>query len=249
MNIVLNEREYAEQILQGKDIGAKPSETLMRLAKYFRSEKYKKSEIKAMLESFVLRCDPDANLSNWESMINQIIRGSERHSLIEIDYIPITRSEMKVCESLPGKQMQRLMFTLICLAKFYNSINEQGNGWVNKPDKEIFGLANIVTPIRRQSLMLNDLRESGFISFSKKVDNVNIRVDCLSSDSEVVMRITDYRNLGYQYMKYHGEPYFECSSCGLMIKRITNNQKYCPQCATQLNIKKTVQNRRKLAQN
>lgn len=247
MNIVLNEREYVEQILQGHNTEAKPSEALMRLAKYFRNEKYKNNEIKAMLEGFILRCDPDANISNWDSMINQIVRSSEKHSLIEIDYIPITRSEMNICESLSGKQIQRLMFTLICLAKFYNSINEQGNGWVNRSDKEIFSMANVVTPIRRQSLMLNDLKEGGFISFSKKVDNINIRVDCLDSNSETVLRIVDYRNLGYQYMKYHGEPYFECSSCGLTVKKNANNQKYCSQCAARENIKRTVRNRCKPA--
>lgn len=81
-------------------------------------------------------------------------------------------------KSTTGKPMKRLLFTLICLAKYSDLVNSNNGGWVNRTDKEIFRLANVVTPIRRQSLMLNDLREFGYIRFSRKVDNVNINVQC-----------------------------------------------------------------------
>jgi len=63
---------------------------------------------------------------------------------VEIDSIPITDREMDVCEGLGGKMVGRLMFALICYAKFYDALNPHNDGWVNRPDKEVFKAANIV---------------------------------------------------------------------------------------------------------
>lgn len=235
MSIVLNEREYAMAALQRCDLGAKPLETLGRIAKYYRSEGYKKTEIHRMLESFVLKCDPTINIVKWQDAIAKQVKCTDKYSLVEIDGIPITQKELDICNSLSGKQVKRLMFTLICIAKFNNAANDKNNGWVNRQDNEIFRMANVTTPIKRQSLMLNDLRELGLIRFSRKVDNININVTCIDDSGDPALVITDYRNLGYQYMKYCGEPYFECASCGIVVKRGSNIQKYCHDCAVDVN--------------
>ena len=87
------------------------------------------------------------------------------------------------------------------------------------------------------------LREADMIQFSKKVDNTNVRV-CFKEDGEVVLRITDFRNLGYQYLMYHGEPYFECENCGLVVKinepKKGRKQKYCNSCAAEVKMRQNV---------
>jgi len=245
MSIVLNEREYAIEALQRCELDAKPTETLGRIAKYYRAEGYKKSEIHSMLESFMLKCDPTINIVKWQDTISWQVKDTDKFSLIEIDGVPITQKELDICDSLAGKQMRRLMFTLICVAKFCNAVNDKNNGWVNHPDKEIFKMANVVTSIKRQSLMLNDLREAGLIRFSRKVDNININVRCIDSAGEPALLITDYRNLGNQYMRYCGEPYFECAACGVVIKKTGKNHKYCCDCAVNVNRQRALYNYQK----
>ena len=87
------------------------------------------------------------------------------------------------------------------------------------------------------------LKDMKFIQFSRKVDNTNVRV-CVSKDGEPAVVITDLRNLGYQYLKYHGEPYFECANCGLTVKYDNpskgQSQKYCIDCARDIHIQQTV---------
>ena len=56
-----------------------------------------------------------------------------------------------------------------------------------------------------------------------------------------MLRITDFRNLGNQYMMYLGESYFQCVECGLVVRRITNNQKYCDDCAASVYVRKSVE--------
>ncbi len=242
MSIVLNEREYAVEALQKCVLSTKPLETLSRVARYYRSEGYKKSEIRDMLESFMMKCDPSVNIVKWQDIIDRQIKDVDRFPLIEIDGVYITQKELDACTSLSSKQMKRLMFTLICVAKFCNAVNPKNGNWVNRPDKEIFKMANIVTPIKRQSLMFNDLKEMGLIRFSQKVNNININVVCVDDVGAPVLTITDYRNLGYQYMKYCGEPYFECESCGIVIRRSGKNHRYCSDCAADIHRQKVRDN-------
>lgn len=243
---MLNERDFAQEAIQNCVLGAKPTETLKCVAKYYHSEGYKKADIVLMLEDFMLKCDPTINIVKWQDTIERKVKDADKYGLIELDSIPVTQKELDICQGLSGKQIQRLMFALICLAKFSNAVNNKNNNWVNRQDKEIFRMANLVTPIKRQSLMLNDLRGLGLIRFSKKVDNININVQCLDDSGEPVLLISDFRNLGYQYMQYCGEPYFECASCGLVIKRTNNSQKYCPECAVEINRQKTRENSRRV---
>lgn len=242
ISIILNEREYAETALDMCVLDRKPTDTLTRVAKYYADKGYKKNEIRSLLESFMLRCDPGINLVKWQDIIDSLIKSAMKSSLVEIESIPITKEEIKICDELSGVQMRRLMFTLICIAKYGNMANPLNKNWVNKPDKEIFYMANVKTGLKRQSLMLNDLRELGLIRFSRKVDNININVTCLSNGGKPELKITDFRNLGYQYLRYHGEPYIECEECGLVIKKTTNNQKYCVDCGTEANRQKALNN-------
>lgn len=241
MEIVLNEKDFAKNAIQNCILGQKPGETLMRVAKYYYSEGYKKSEIAPMLESFMIKCDPTINTVKWGETIEGISKSAAKSKLIEIDGVPITKAELDLCDQIDGKQMKRLLFTLICLAKLHNMMNPDNNNWVNKEDKDIFKLANVVTSLKRQSLMLNDLRELGLIKFSRKVDNININVTCLDNDGDPELIISDYRNLGYQYLRYCGEPYFECQSCGLVIKKTSNSRKYCHDCAEEMNRKRAAE--------
>lgn len=260
MEIVLNEREFAEQVLEDCELGRKPYETLGHLAKYYHAEGYKDREIQRLLEDFILKCDPTANLFKWEGTIARQVKNAKKYALVELDFIPVTHREMEICESLSQRELGQLysgvnkrqpaikqnvskvLFTMICLAKYGNAINDHNNGWVNRQDKEIFRLANVQISTKRQSLMLGDLRDFGLIRFSKKVDNVNINVLCLDEGGDPVMQVSDFRNLGNQYLMYHGQQYIECACCGLVIPKRNNSQRYCKDCGEERNRRKTQKN-------
>jgi hypothetical protein len=239
ISVILNEREFAEAALEKYTLENKPLETLSRVARYYSNRGYKRTDICLLLETFLVKCDPTINLVKWQDTINKQAKDASKYSLIEIEDIPITQKELDICDRLNGAQIRRLMFTLICLAKFSNTVNKKNNGWVNRQDKEIFKMANIITSVKRQSLMLNDLRELGLIRFSRKVDNININVRRVDGAGRPVLHISDFRNLGHQYLRYCGGQYLECASCGLVIKRTSNSQKYCNDCAVETNRQKT----------
>lgn len=243
MSIVLKEHEWAENMIRTKSLGKKPSETLYRVARYYIDKGYDKKNARDYLDSFLIQCEPTASLPKWSNALDYAMNRALKYKAIDIDHIDITKPEMDKIDALDGKQIKRLAFTLLCLAKYWMAVMPNGSYWVNNKDNEIMSMANINTSIKRQCAMYWTLRENGMIQFSRKVDNTNVRV-CFAEDGESVMHITDFRNLGYQYLKYHGEPYFECENCGLItkIKSPLNGrrQKYCSECAVAIRTQQQV---------
>lgn len=244
MTIVLNEHEWAEEMILARSLGKKPYETLSRVAKYYIDKNYSKRDVRTMLDSFLLQCDPTASLPKWSDTLDHALTKALKYDAIKINSIDITVPEMNRIKSLKGRQLQRVAFALLCLAKYWNAINPNGDSWVNNKDSEIMRMANVNTSIKRQSLMYHTLREEGLVQFSKKIDNTNVRV-CFIEDGDVCLSITDFRNLGYQYLKYNGDPnFFECESCGV-IEKLRNpksgrRQKYCGECAVEIATKQRV---------
>lgn len=243
MSIVLNEYEWAERMIRNHEIGKKPIETLNRVAKYHLENGYNKREIRMLLDTFVIQCDPSASLVHWSDTLDRVAKNVGRFPLIRLDGVNVTNKELERIENLDGKQVRRLAFTLLCVAKYWDAVSESNNHWVNSSDKEIMQMANINTSIKRQSLMFAKLHDAGFIKFSKKVDNLNVQV-LIIEPGRAAINIHDFRNIGYQYLKYYGAPYFECVNCGITVKMQEpskgRRQKYCPNCAVELHTKQKV---------
>ena len=242
MTIVLNEHEWAEDMITSRSLGKKPFETLCRVARYYLDNGVAKRDARRMLDAFLIQCDPTVSLPKWAGSLDKAMSFACKYPSVAIDYIGVTKPEIERIDAISGKQQRRLAFTLLCLAKYWNVINPKSDSWVNNKISDIMRLANINTSIKRQSLMYANLADAGLIQFSRKVDNTNVRV-CFIEDGETVIRITDFRNLGYQYLMYHGEPFFICKNCGITT-RIDDpikgrKRKYCRECASQIAIRQS----------
>lgn len=242
-SLVLNENEWAKEHIENLDIGDKPFETLRRVARYYLDNGCSTRETNKKLENFILLCEPGASLPKWFDRIDDALKSAAKHSAIDIEYISISRPEMEIIDELKSRQIRRLAFTLLCLAKYWDLIKPCNDHWVYCKDNEIMRMANINTSIKRQSAMYHTLNELGLIGFSKMVDNTNVRVRFITDGNEC-LQISDLRNLGYQYLMCHGEPYYVCQNCGLTVKdRKKNNRckpKYCSECAVEIHMQQIV---------
>lgn len=245
MTIVLNEHEWAEEMIASGSLGKKPMETLRRVARYYIDDGASKQDAKKKLSSFIIKCDPSAAIPKWADAIDRAVVSAAKYEAIMIEDVSVSKGEIDVIDSLQGKQVRRLGFTLLCLAKYWNAVNKCTDGWVNSKDSDIMKMANIRTSTKRQSAMYYTLKEAGLIRFSKKVDNTNVQV-CFIEDGPAAIKITDFRNLGYQYLMYKGEPYFVCRNCGITSPienergRAGRRPKYCRECAAQISMRQHV---------
>lgn len=158
------------------------------------------------------------NEVKWDATLEKIIHQSKKYPLVEVDYICITKNEIETIQSIKSKPMQRIAFTLLCLAKFYNLAHENNNDWANSKLNDIFNIAHVQVPKIKKPLMINDLKNLGLIEYSKKVDNVNVNVQFIDNNSEVVLKINDFRDLGYEYDYYCGGRFIRCVECDRLVR-------------------------------
>lgn len=244
--ILLNEAEWARKTLETHDKGRNLVETLNRLARYFYSQGCTKKEIKKRLVSFLTVAAPNIVIVKWDKLLDRLVNNASKYPIVNIDYIPFSKKELSVVDDLDGRQIRRLAFTLLAIAKFYNTINKENNDWVATPDSEIMRMANLVVSVTRASGFYRRMRDMGLLNFSLKVDNLNVQVlfvdkeTDLTVDENIAMRVTRYENLGNQYEMYRGMPFFVCQSCGLVVRRNSNAQKYCKECAANVRMRRSI---------
>lgn len=250
MTIVLNENEWAESMIRAKTLGKKPSETLRRVARYYIDKQYSKNGVRKKLDEFLLQCDSTVSLPRWSDTIDFALSRALKYPAIKIEHIRITDKEMERIGSLESIQARRLAFTLLCLAKYWDVINPSGDHWVNSKISDIMHMANINTSLKRQGALYLALRDAGMIQYSRKVDNTNVRV-CFIDNGNTALQVSDFRNLGYQYMRFCGnDDYIQCQNCGVVVRRNTiiptecarynRKQRYCKECAIDIHIQKRV---------
>lgn len=241
VEIVLNEKVFAENVIANRNLGKNPVATLGCVARYYSYLGYNKGDIYKLLEKLMIQCDPTVNIVKWQDTLERIAKQADKYKLIMLDGVDITECELEYIDKLESVMQKRLMFTLLCLAKYGNAINPLNNDWVNKKDSDIFSLANVKVTTKKQSLMLNDLWRIGYIGFSRIVDNININVKIINEDSPVVLSVSDFRNLGNQIMVYYGFEYITCVSCGAVVKPHGKRQRYCKECSLKVNRQRTLE--------
>lgn len=233
--IILNEKKYAEDCLSNKISDLPNFQTLSILARYFyHIEKQRKKKIAKSLLDYVVMKDPiyEANKKRWSDMIENISANTSKYALNEIDGVRVTVSEMEKIDSLERKQIRRLAFTILCLAKLSNLRNPNNNSWVNISHKDIFKMARISCGVKDRNIKINVLYQNGLIEFAKRNDNLSIRVTFVDDDSPEKLFVTDFRELGYEYMLYSGGNITRCSECNKLIpNNAQHTVRYCSSCS------------------
>ena len=234
--IILNEREYAENCLQNGIVDTKPFVTLSILAKYYYHEcGYRKKKITTLLLEYLSKHYPryELNEFSWQTSIEKIAANAGAYQLYQINGVKITRSEMETITNLHNKVLERLMFTMLCLAKLSNEKNPNNNGWVNADAKDIFTYARIGCKSDEREVKIGKLWQMGLLEFSKRNDNLNCRVTFVDNEGDEELFVSDFRELGYEYQKYKGENFIHCAECGILTRgNKANTKKYCSNCAT-----------------
>ena len=120
------------------------------------------------------------------------------------------------------------MFTFFAVARYMDC-----DGWINKKTSkdilEVFKLANVTLTSDRRNGLLHELYINDYISFGKKVNNLNIRVK-LDDFGEIVYKIKEFNNLGNQYIGNFKSEYKQCKKCGKIIRITGTNNQYCKKC-------------------
>lgn len=247
MAIILNETEQAKQLLKLGEVGPKPTSTLFLLAKYYRQkENLDKEQAVSRLTRFMEQNYKGFQPVLWADTIEDICKKAVRYPLREISHVPVTGPELDRISQLPNRKYQKLAFTILCHAKLHNMISANNNSWANVKINDVYQSARVsVRQKQEKFLCLNDLERFGYLSFSDQNDNLNLKVNMIAPDAPPALTVSDFRELGYEYLNYLGEGSFvRCTKCGRLIKKKSKRDystKYCADCAKEI---KNEQNKR-----
>lgn len=194
----------------------------------------RQKEVLEKIEDY-LRQFPFLVLPKWQRTVDKIVAKAKGKGLIEIEYVGITEKELAEIAKLRKESLKKLAFTLLCIAKYFNTIRPENNSWVNTPDKDVFRMSDIRTlDCKRQQKLIRELYLLGLIGYSKVVDNVNLQVLFVDAETEPVLHIYQFDDLGYQYLEYVGDPSIvHCKCCGKLIKKTSCRKDYCDECAVE----------------
>lgn len=244
--IIFDERAFAIKAIENRDLGAKPKETLTCLVKYYRDEGYKKKDIRAAVTDFIQSTDSRIDIHKWETTVERYTEKFWKSPTSRLADIPVTQKELDAVTGLPTLRYRRLMFALICFAKFADLSAGTNYGWINRKYSQVFQLCNVHICVKEQCLAINALKERGLISLSRKVGKFNIKVECIDWEGDPVLHVDDLRNIGYYYSAVTGDDggkeMVRCKECGIYVPQSKNHcVKYCPECARIMNIRLTSQ--------
>ncbi|MEG2380698.1 MAG: hypothetical protein RSB38_03255 [Oscillospiraceae bacterium] len=231
--VILNEKKYAEEIIKSGNIGDKPSVSLNLLAKYFKQvEGIAGKKLYSKLDAFMSENYTNYNPVKWSITLDKYVRQAGKYKLAEIEYIPITKIELDAISSLSSVRAERIAFSFLCYAKYYNMKNEKNNNWINVDAKNACRDAKVALTVRNCESLIHQILVEGLISLSNRSGNGNIRVEFVDNIGEPVLKISKFGELGYEYMLWKDKGYFRCKSCGSISKQNKNNTKiYCKNCA------------------
>ena len=234
--IILNEATFAERCLEHGLSGEKPYRVLFILAKYFYHEKqFTSAQVKQMLTAFLNQYYACYHLHEqmWEQNIHNIVCTAKQKTLQKIDGVCISENELENIRQIGNATQERLMFTLLCLAKLNNIKNKSNNNWVNYDWKTIFTLAHISGGNMDRAQRLNRLYDIGYIQPASKNTSLNVRVVYINDDSPIAFCISDFRELGLEYVNYVRGGFARCQGCGKLYAHTKHNRLYCDDCRGQ----------------
>lgn len=208
------------------------------IAKYYYSSNLDSVELSNIVKKKIL----EFHLDNYQeynyhnkviTICNDLFNKKIEIELKQREYIPIYESEINTINGLHNDRQKKLMFTFFAVARYMDC-----DGWINKKTSkdisEIFKLANITLTSENRNKLLHELYIKGYISFGKKVNNLNIKVN-LDDSGEVFYKIKEFNNIGNQYIGNFKKGYKQCIECGKVIKITVKNRKYCKSCADKMN--------------
>lgn len=246
--IILNEKKYVTNILENKNVDVSEIYTFLSIyARYLYQEQgLRKNEITLKLNAFMETYYPGYNPVEWTAFLEKYTSRANIYPLCQCDGIWITGNELQKIESLHNKVLERLSFTLLCLAKFANYRNPCNNNWIHYSNGEIYTMACINASSFEKDAKINQLRELGLVDFAKKIDNLGIRVLFIDDSGEKKLFISDFRRLGYEWRLYKEEKYIRCAHCGILVKNTNGRRLYCRECSETIDKEKARKRMKKL---
>jgi hypothetical protein len=263
MNYKYNELSYAELIYNnGFQTKYIPTE-LKLLVLYFRDVLgLKPKEREFEIYKFCQKYIPNFRKENFFKAINKALKvgAKKEEKLVVVSSVDIYKLELDYINSLDvNQEYKKVLFTFLVQLKLNKTVyeykydKEYNNKYFQgglKKYNNIKKISNIPHKMSLNDEVINTLNDLKLITILHKgMIYLDYIENCLE-DGEVVITITDFENIGL-YLDYHNgiKGVIKCENCGKLIKMKNNKQKYCDECAREIEKSNWAERKRKQREN
>lgn len=241
MEFIFDEQKYVSDLLKGgKFTTNKFGDFINKITRYNyfvrqlsdnENIEYTKMWLTVHCNNFIVR--------DYLDTIENAVKSAKTFPLRKIDGIQIYDSELTTISSLNNIRKEKLLFAMLCMAKYQQKWSKCFNGKFIDSITNMFKTARVNISRDDKYQMLHDLYELGLIGVSYKADGAETYVNFVSdgendsvNDEVGVLTENDYKELAYTYLnwKNHGG-YVKCKNdeCGRLFKK-KGNYELCPLC-------------------
>ncbi|CAG7839934.1 hypothetical protein CLOHAE12215_01350 [Clostridium haemolyticum] len=232
---------------------------LVVLVKYLKTLDYTKKDTERFIYDFCNKYIEGFNKVKYFKIIDGAIRDGRKkdNKLIVVKDVPIFVAEIEYIDSLELEDdYKKLLLAFLVNKKISLAIYKLSNPNANlstyvggsvKKFNKIFKTANITSKLKINE-MINKLVQYGLVTSVIRGDIILTYMDNIPEDQEVFYKLSnnEFENVGYVFDYYKkNDKIKKCEKCKALVKTKSNKTKYCPKCAREINIKKTIENRKK----
>lgn len=244
MKIIPNEKKYAEQILETKQLSSKPSTEISVLIKYFYHLGLSPEEVMDKMMEFME--EATGNSKAWKMKLKRDIKSKQDSKLNVVEQIHITQTELNAIGMLKNESLERLAFGLLVLLKIDNEAKGRNGEWiVLKNSSELFKDIKVNRNSVERELMIGTLEELGYVFNSVRSGKCSMKINYIDFEGEPAMTITSFEDFIVDYCSYKGVKVINCKECGKRVIAKGRNSKYCAECAKQKKYETEVRSRKK----
>ena len=243
-----NEKAYAEYILNNGFTSKHINTELKVLAKYYKHLNIKPKEREELLYKFCEEHIAGFSRVKFFKKINQALNHARKkeNQLIVIEEIPVTKGELDFIDGLDlDIEYKKVLLTLTVLVKLNKEVQKIRNpkvendefyfGGNQKSYKELVDAAKIPQgkskKIKKIHDIIGELHNLGIVEIRSN-GFIKLNYMYMLEKSVELISIDDFTQIGYFYEEHLGsENIFRCSRCSVIIRKVSNKQKYCKGCA------------------
>ena len=234
--IVYNQREQYNNLIANGFEKWPNFRDLMIIAKELKfKEELDFDEISYRLITFCEQKSPNFDAKIRDELVKKVIeRLKKTENYTELpEKIAFFKDECEEIRKIGNKDWQKLIYIFCCLSKLKKSDGIYLNSSNSMKLSDIFNLANIKTPQKRQEYVLYEMRKANLLSVDLK-PMLKFHPLCLKSEGEIQLEFSPSANMLEYLYHFNGSPTFNCQICGKLVVRTNNRGKYCKECGNRL---------------
>ena len=212
-----------------------PEETIRDLARYNHHVLNMKKEdnYDAILTYMINNC-ADFYEEKYFKIIYRNISSAKKYKFRSVSPVKITRTEIDKIIGLNDIRKEKIAFTLLAVAKYYNNVSSDNNNRMYISMSDLFKLARVAIPCKERAGYLHFAYQEGILIEHTFVGTNLKVVGFIDNNSEVVLELKedDYKELAYSYLNYKNGGYKRCKGCGRLFKmhKGSPGRLYCKEC-------------------